>query len=50
MGKLEGRQCFKTIYISLCEIAGFHCHAIKINIKNHPLNEVKKLARVIDDK
>ena len=26
-------------------IAGFHCHAIKIKIENHPLNEVKKLAR-----
>ena len=25
-------------------IAGFHCHAIKIKIENHPLNEVKKLA------
>ena len=26
-------------------ISGFHCHAIKIKIENHPLNEVKKLAR-----
>ena len=26
-------------------IAGFHCHAIKIKIKNHSLNEVKKLTR-----
>ena len=26
-------------------IAGFHCHAIKIKNENHPLNEVKKLAR-----
>ena len=24
---------------------GFHCHAIKIKIKNHSLNEVKKLTR-----
>ena len=24
-------------------IAGFHCHAIKIKIKNHSMNEVKKL-------
>ena len=26
-------------------IAGFHCHAIKIKIENHSLNEVKKLTR-----
>ena len=26
-------------------IAGFHCHAIKIKIKTHSLNEVKKLTR-----
>ena len=26
-------------------IAGFHCRAIKIKIKNHSLNEVKKLTR-----
>ena len=26
-------------------IAGFHCHAIKLKINNHPLNEVEKLAR-----
>ena len=23
-------------------IAGFHCHAIKIKIENHSMNEVKK--------
>ena len=26
-------------------IAGFHCHAIKIKIENHSMNEVKKLTR-----
>ena len=26
-------------------IAGFHCHAIKIKIENHSLNEVNKLTR-----
>ena len=26
-------------------IAGFQCHAIKIKIENHSLNEVKKLTR-----
>ena len=27
------------------QIAGFHCHAIKIKIENHSMNEVKKLTR-----
>ena len=27
------------------EIAGFHCHAIKIKIENHLMNEVKKFTR-----
>ena len=26
-------------------IAGFHCHAIKIKIENHSMNEVKKFTR-----
>ena len=46
----EGDYPFGT-FISLFRIsteypiAGFHCHAIKIKIKNHPMNEVKKLTR-----
>lgn len=32
-------------YVSLpIIIAGFHCHAIKLKINYHPLNEVKKSA------
>ena len=27
------------------DIAGFHCHAIKIKIENHSMNEVKKFTR-----
>ena len=35
---------FKKI-ATVFRIAGFHCHAIKIKIENHSLNEVKKLTR-----
>ena len=29
----------------MLRIAGFHCHAIKIKIENHSMNEVKKFTR-----
>ena len=32
-------------FIPLKTIAGFHCHAIKIKIENHSMNEVKKITR-----
>ena len=30
---------------AVTSIAGFHCHAIKIKIENHSMNEVKKFTR-----
>ena len=39
---LRGTQQF---YNEQEEIAGFHCHAIKIKIENHSMNEVKKFTR-----
>ena len=34
-----------TSLSNLEHIAGFHCHAIKIKIENHSMNEVKKFTR-----
>ena len=34
-----------TLYTLPMPIAGFHCHAIKIKIENHSMNEVKKFTR-----
>ena len=28
---------------NLLTIVGFHCHAIKIKIENHSMNEIKKI-------
>ena len=36
---------FKKRWLLLQYIAGFHCHAIKIKIENHSMNEVKKFTR-----
>ena len=35
----------ESLFGPVTGIAGFHCHAIKIKIENHSLNEVKKLTR-----
>ena len=37
-------ECKQGAY-SFSVIAGFHCHAIKIKVENHSMNEVKKFTR-----
>ena len=43
--QLFRRRLSKKSVKAYATIAGFHCHAIKIKIENHSMNEVKKFTR-----